>query len=68
MPSTPVPSWQCSPWPLPRIVVLVIILAFVVVMTADGCPPAMALGLAAAALTAAGACSPAKAALEEPGN
>jgi len=57
-------SWQCSPWPQQRLVVLVIILAFVVIMATDGYSPVMALGLAAAALTAAEAPSPAKPGLE----
>jgi hypothetical protein len=53
-------SWQCSQWPLPRLFVLVIILAFVVIMATGGYSPVLALGLAAAALTAAGLPSPAK--------
>jgi hypothetical protein len=48
------PAWRCSPRPRPQVVILVIILAFVVVMAGLGYAPAVALGVVAAALAAAG--------------
>lgn len=46
------PAWQCRP--RTRLVILVIILAFVVVMAGLGYTPVVALGVVAAALAAAG--------------
>lgn len=42
-----------TPWPTPRIVILVIILTFVVGMAVLGWPPAVALGVAATAVAVA---------------
>jgi hypothetical protein len=42
-----------APWPVPRIVILVIILTFVAGMAVLGWTPAVALGVAAAAVAVA---------------
>jgi hypothetical protein len=44
---------RCTPWPTPRILILVIILTFVTGMAVLGWPPVVALGMAAAAVAVA---------------
>jgi hypothetical protein len=58
--------WQCSPWPRPplKVVILVVILTFVVILAVLGYAPAVAIGVAVVAMTAASDPGAARAALE----
>jgi len=53
-----------TPWPAPRVVILVIILAFIAVMAGFGYTPAVALGVVAAAAALVGEPQAARAALQ----